>query len=674
MAVLSESFVEGLLLAGRAGRRLINESSVPFSVWKHFAVDLYRPAELLLTPMETTPAPKLARFVFERLPKRPRIRPRITPLEGAVALTLDFNDFVDVVLPAAGEDLRESWEDLRALLVLEMDRLRETKERQHAGPSLPSDDQPRQREKREDAQPALTLDHLFRFAARLIAQAPERRQRELEPPGYDEPVDIPPGLRPGRLDLSPRHRMTLLVVILLAVDASPLRFGRRLPLDELWRRGRLPRTSIKESAAFLSQRIRDELPAMRPGDSQMVWRVSLNRRVEAQSISTHTIKADAARRVFKIDCEMLTWAVIDSGIDGSHPAFRDHKAAGGVAIRVDKAYDFSTLRDLAAYDTLLDKEAMAGAVTDVAKKLMISKPAARRMIVRLRDDAEAGRPYDWDALSALLQVTPDRLDTGDDERANSHGTHVAGVLAGDWREGNDSIFEGVCPTIRLYDLRVLGRGPEETEFAVIAALEFVRWLNGRNRYMSIHGVNLSIGLEHDKHNYACGRTPVCLACETTVASGVVVVAAAGNWGSQSYTTAVGLYEGYASMSIADPGNAASVITVGSTHRERPHEYGVSFFSSRGPTGDGRLKPDVVAPGERIDGPLPTGGIGRLDGTSMAAPHVSGVAALLMARHLELIGNPQRIKSIIVDTATDLGRHRDFQGSGLVDALRALQSV
>ena len=165
-----------------------------------------------------------------------------------------------------------------------------------------------------------------------------------------------------------------------------------------------------------------------------------------------------------------------------------------------------------------------------------------------------------------------------------------------------------------------------------------------------------------------------MACETTVASGVVIVAAAGNWGSQSYTTASGLYEGYASMSIADPGNAASVITVGSTHRQRPHEYGVSFFSSRGPTGDGRLKPDVVAPGERIDGPLPTGGIGRLDGTSMAAPHVSGVAALLMARHQELVGNPQRIKSIIQDTATDLGRHRDFQGSGLVDALRALQSV
>lgn len=191
----------------------------------------------------------------------------------------------------------------------------------------------------------------------------------------------------------------------------------------------------------------------------------------------------------------------------------------------------------------------------------------------------------------------------------------------------------------------------------------------------IHGVNLSIGLEHDMDNYACGRTPVCLACEATVNSGVCVVAAAGNWGAQSYLVSggTGTYRGYASTSIADPGNAAAVITVGATHRERPHEYGVSFFSSRGPTGDGRAKPDVVAPGEKIDGPLPNLGLGRLDGTSMAAPHVSGIAAMLMARHPEMIGDPVAVKQCIVGSATDLGRERSFQGAGLVDALRALQA-
>ena len=53
------------------------------------------------------------------------------------------------------------------------------------------------------------------------------------------------------------------------------------------------------------------------------------------------------------------------------------------------------------------------------------------------------------------------------------------------------------------------------------------------------------------------------------------------------------------LTINDPGNADLAITVGSTHRDMPHVYGVSYFSSKGPTGDGRLKPDLVAPGEKI---------------------------------------------------------------------------
>jgi hypothetical protein len=59
---------------------------------------------------------------------------------------------------------------------------------------------------------------------------------------------------------------------------------------------------------------------------------------------------------------------------------------------------------------------------------------------------------------------------------------------------------------------------------------------------------------------------------------------------------------------------------------------------------------------------------------MAAPHVSGAAALLMARHSELVGEPDRIKDILCKTATDLGREHYFQGHGMLDVLRALQSV
>lgn len=153
-----------------------------------------------------------------------------------------------------------------------------------------------------------------------------------------------------------------------------------------------------------------------------------------------------------------------------------------------------------------------------------------------------------------------------------------------------------------------------------------------------------------------------------------MVAAAGNLGFVEDMGYSAFGSGYKSINITDPGNTESVITVGATHRSEPHTYGVSFFTSRGPTGDGRVKPDLVAPGEKIDSTIPANGMERMDGTSMAAPHVSGAAALLIARNMELAGQPARIKEILCKTATDLGREKYFQGCGLVDILRALQSV
>ena len=261
---------------------------------------------------------------------------------------------------------------------------------------------------------------------------------------------------------------------------------------------------------------------------------------------------------------------------------------------------------------------------------------------------------------------------------NEHGTHVAGILAGHWpaAENDENIdLVGICPDLSLYDFRVFDATGNTEEFIIMAALQVVAHFNRFRDRPVIHGVNMSLSIRHEVMSYACGRTPICEECKRLDGDGVVVVAAAGNQGfNEALETGGGQFGSYRVASITDPGNADSVITVGATHRSEPHSYGVSYFSSRGPTGDGRLKPDLVAPGEKITAPIPFCGSKRMDGTSMAAPHVSGAAALLMARHRELIGRPNMIKNILCKSATNLGRDANFQGAGMLDILRALQSV
>lgn len=406
----------------------------------------------------------------------------------------------------------------------------------------------------------------------------------------------------------------------------------------------------------------------RPG---VIYSVSRNRPATiAQIHSVRTVKADAARRLFAVDCSRLTWAVIDCGIDAAHPAFltgggRKKGESLRAALRrsrVKHTYDFSFLRELLLGET----EHLPASYTDTED----FKERLFAMLQRI----ERGQAIDWQTLLPILEV---RHDAGYAKRkpTDGHGTHVAGVLAGDWKRSEDEHLLGVCPDLRLLDIRVCRPDGSSSEFVIISALQFLRWLNATGELMAVHGINMSLSLRHDAANYACGRTPVCVEAERAVSSGIVVVAAAGNLGYRRLLDDSSMpCEQFLPVSITDPGNAEAVITVGATHRLEPHTYGVSYFSSRGPTGDGRIKPDLVAPGEKILAPVLNEEATRLDGTSMAAPHVSGAAALLMGRHAELIGKPQRIKKILCDTATDLGREPYFQGRGLVDVLRAMQSV
>ena len=427
----------------------------------------------------------------------------------------------------------------------------------------------------------------------------------------------------------------------------------------------------------------------------LVWTVTVNREATISMWrSTLAVKADAARLLFHISCKSLCWAVVDSGIDATHPAFRmrdgedklvklNPKSGDWTAkTRVKATYDFRKMRQiLTTIDEGADGETMSPEaekiLTDLFPASSVDEMSFEQRVQSLRDALNFGNYVNWDILERVLKVKHDK---DYQPPLHEHGTHVAGILAGCWKKDENNIDEGedligVCPDLSLFDLRVLGDDGKGDEFSIMAALQFIRYLNSHKEFTSVHGVNMSLSIRHDVANYACGCTPICEESNRLAHAGTVVVAAAGNQGYLQYLMADGQpTEGYRSISVTDPGNADGVITVGSTHALRPHSYGVSFFSSRGPTGDGRTKPDLVAPGEKIKSSIPDGKAGTKDGTSMAAPHVSGAAALLMARHTELVGKPDRVKEILCKTASDLGRERYFQGWGMVDILRAIQSV
>jgi subtilisin family serine protease len=117
---------------------------------------------------------------------------------------------------------------------------------------------------------------------------------------------------------------------------------------------------------------------------------------------------------------------------------------------------------------------------------------------------------------------------------NAHGTHVAGIIGSNLNEEynprSKTKLIGMCPDIKLIDIRVFDPTGRSEEFALLSALQFLRYLNSQREYIVIHGANLSFSLRHDGANFACGRTPICQEANRLVESGIVVVAAAGNNG------------------------------------------------------------------------------------------------------------------------------------------------
>jgi len=294
-----------------------------------------------------------------------------------------------------------------------------------------------------------------------------------------------------------------------------------------------------------------------------------------------------------------------------------------------------------------------------------------------------------------------------------HGSHVAGIIAG---TGNNSTgsnyfytFKGIAPNVNLINLRVLDQNGVGTDSQVIAAIQTAIQL--KSTY-NIRVINLSLGRPvYESYQL----DPLDQAVEQAWKAGIVVVVAAGNEGRNNSKNT----SGYGT--ITAPGNDPYVITVGAMNTKgTPNRAGdvIASYSSKGPTlYDHLVKPDLVAPGNRLIS-LYTAGLNMnhlypgneiptslyqtngnstasdtyyvLSGTSMAAPMVSGAAALVLQKSPSL--TPDQVKARLMktayknlapySTATDPVTGQTYKsqadiftvGAGLLDIQAALSST
>jgi subtilisin family serine protease len=232
-----------------------------------------------------------------------------------------------------------------------------------------------------------------------------------------------------------------------------------------------------------------------------------------------------------------------------------------------------------------------------------------------------------------------------------HGTQVASVIAGSGAASGGR-YRGMAPDARIFSAKVCA----SARCAESSIVEGMTWA-ARDKGLKV--VNLSLG-QPDRP----GTDLLEEAVDTLTARyGTLFVIAGGNDGGR----------------VTSPASADSALAVGAgTMGDK-----VAASSSRGPrTGDDGLKPDLVAPGVNIvaarsgDSKLPAlgprGAYSRQSGTSMAAPHVTGAAAIVTQQHPEW--SPARIKAALMSAATPIAdAPADRAGTGRLDVARAVAS-
>ncbi len=235
---------------------------------------------------------------------------------------------------------------------------------------------------------------------------------------------------------------------------------------------------------------------------------------------------------------------------------------------------------------------------------------------------------------------------------HGHGTHVAGIIAGSgsFSQGR---YTGMAPAALLLAGKVLGDDGHGWSSDVMAGIDWAVWHRA-------HVINLSLSSEH----YGDGSDALSLFCDAAVQQGVVVCVAAGNNGPDALT-------------MGAPGCARQVITIGAS----TDADGLAEFSARGPTADGRIKPDLVFPGTLVTAARARGthmGATHGDyyteasGTSMATAHCSGAAALLLSANPNLLA--VEVKAQLLSGAKELGRNPNLQGAGRGDVYAAYRTT
>jgi subtilisin family serine protease len=237
--------------------------------------------------------------------------------------------------------------------------------------------------------------------------------------------------------------------------------------------------------------------------------------------------------------------------------------------------------------------------------------------------------------ASFIDFDDDGINDTDARDEHYHGTHCAGIAAG------NGLLKGVAPGAWLMNGRILDSGGGAEISWVIKGIDWAA-ANGADV------ISMSIGW-----NTGDVLPLMNAAVDAAWESGSMVVVAAAN-------------DGPLPVTITSPGMASRSLTVGATNIYND----VTYWSSRGPTTTGIVDPDVIAPGDSILSTTPSNGYGVASGTSMATPAVAGVVALLKSVNPTV--DIDYIRSAVISSATDRGRHVFEQGTGLVNAVAALE--